>query len=154
IEHLTQLATALNDHGIQALVLHGALPRTERDRVRSELSAPQPGPLAVLAIDKVAGEGRDAPRLDTMFLARPISFKGRVTQQVGRIRRDTKANNKDLVEVHDYLDAQVRLLGGMHHNRGRILAHRGFARPPPPSRGQADAGQPAAKAPLPTASSP
>ncbi|MQA97392.1 MAG: helicase [Streptosporangiales bacterium] len=157
IEHLNQLATALNEHGIEALVLHGALPKTERDRVRGELSAPRSGPLAVLAIDKVAGEGLDAPRLDTPFLASPISFKGRVIQQVGRIMRDTQANNKSLVEVHDYLDEQVPLLERMHHKRRRILARRGFTLTAPPGLGQADAGQaaaPPAEAPLPTASSP
>lgn len=157
LEHLSQLATALNEHGIEALVLHGALPKTERDRVRGELSTPRSGPLAVLAIDKVAGEGLDAPRLDTLFLASPISFKGRVIQQVGRIMRDTQANNKNLVEVHDYLDEQVPLLERMHHKRRRILARRGFTLTPPPSRGQVDVGQPAVpptETPLPTASSP
>lgn len=89
IEHLNQLADTLKEHGIEALVLHGALPKAERDRVCSELSDIRPGPLVVLAIDKVAGEGLDAPRLDTLFLTSPISFKGRVIQQVGWLMRNT-----------------------------------------------------------------
>jgi hypothetical protein len=71
--------------------------------------------------------------------------------------RDTQANNKNLVEVHDYLDAQIPLLERMHHKRRRILARRDFTLAPPPSHGHTDAGQPAvspAEAPLPTASSP
>jgi hypothetical protein len=127
--HLNQLTALLKKHRVESLVLHGGLPKSQRDRVRGELSAPRSGPLAVLAIDKVAGEGLDAPRLDTLFLASPISFKGRVIQQVGRIMRDTQANNKNLVEVHDYLDEKVPLLERMHHKRRRILARRGFTLP-------------------------
>ncbi|WP_412075660.1 TOTE conflict system archaeo-eukaryotic primase domain-containing protein [Streptomyces xanthophaeus] len=77
IEHLHQLACELKEHGIDALLLHGGLPTTDRDRVRAELSGARTSPLALLAIDKVAGEGLDAPVLDTLFLASPISFKGR-----------------------------------------------------------------------------
>jgi superfamily II DNA or RNA helicase len=153
IEHLNQLADALKEHGIEALVLHGALPRTERDRVRSALSAARPGPLVVLAIDKVAGEGLDAPRLDTLFLTSPISFKGRVIQQVGRLMRNTPANHKTLVEVHDYLDGQVPLLERMQR-----LARRGFTLTDPNQPNHSpDAGEPAApqdEASAPAASSP
>jgi superfamily II DNA or RNA helicase len=70
IEHLNQLAAALKKRHIEALVLHGALPKTERDHIRGELSAPHPGPLAVLAIDKVAGEGLDA-HVSRMICLRP-----------------------------------------------------------------------------------
>jgi hypothetical protein len=156
IEHLNQLATALKKHHIKALVLHGALPKTERDHVRSELSAPHPGPLAVLAIDKVAGEGLDAPRLDTLFLASPISFKGRVIQQVGRIMRDTQASNKNLVEVHDYLDEQVPLLERMHHKRRRILTRRGFTLVAPPGQGPQtnESASPPDRTAIPASSSP
>jgi superfamily II DNA or RNA helicase len=125
IEHINQLTGALTGGGITPLLLHGALPTAERGQVRRQLSAASRGPLVVVAIDKVAGEGFDVPVLDTLFLASPISFKGRVIQQVGRIMRDTQARKRD-VEVHDYLDLEVPLLERMHHKRRRILRKRGF----------------------------
>ncbi|MEV1179589.1 DEAD/DEAH box helicase, partial [Nonomuraea sp. NPDC049784] len=125
VEHVKQLSGALTELGVAPLILHGALPAPERGRVRKELSAASSGPLVVVAIDKVAGEGFDAPILDTLFLASPISFKGRVIQQVGRIMRDTEARKRD-VEVHDYLDLEVPMLERMHHKRRRILDRRGF----------------------------
>ena len=40
-------------------------------------------------MSQVAGEGIDLPALDTLVLAAPVSFRGVVIQQVGRVTRDT-----------------------------------------------------------------
>ncbi|WP_194924919.1 Lsr2 family DNA-binding protein [Catenulispora pinisilvae] len=137
VEHLTAVAAALTGHGVPALQLHGGLRPAERARarVRAAMSPHSPGPLVVLTIDKIAGEGLDAG-LDTLFLMNPVSFRGRVIQQVGRVMRT--GPDKTGVEVHDYLDAVVPRLERSHRKRRRLLERLGFtttsAPPPGPSR--------------------
>lgn len=66
----------------------------------------------------------------------PVTFRGRVIQQVGRIMRT--GPDKTGIEVHDYLDAAVPRLERSHHKRRRLLEKHGFttASTPPPGRSQ------------------
>jgi hypothetical protein len=79
----------------------------------SEASADRP--LTIVATGRYIGEGFDEPRLDTLFLAMPISWKGTLQQYAGRLHR--LYEGKKEVIVYDYVDVHVRMLEKMYHNR-------------------------------------
>lgn len=137
IEHLHRLYEALQSYGVTPMLLHGGLTPAERTAVRTVLDTDDGTPLVLLAIDKVAGQGFDAPRLDALPLASPVKFKGKSIQQVGRVMRQLETG-KDDIEVHDYLDSEVSRLENMHHYRRRILERKGFTTRTAPPRHSTD----------------
>ena len=69
----------------------------------------------IVATGKYVGEGFDEPRLDTLFLAAPISWKGTLQQYTGRLHRAFPG--KEDVIVYDYVDVHVKMLEKMYHKR-------------------------------------
>lgn len=60
-------------------------------------------------------EGFDDARLDTLLLAMPISWRGTLQQYVGRLHR--LHEGKKEVQVYDYADVLVPMLGRMYKKR-------------------------------------
>jgi len=87
-----------------------------------EISPEQP--LTLLATGKYIGEGFDEPRLDTLFLAMPISWKGTVQQYAGRLHR--LFDGKENVQIYDYVDSQARVFSKMYHKRLAGYASLGY----------------------------
>jgi superfamily II DNA or RNA helicase len=124
--HVEVLAQRLRDLRHEPHVLHASRKARELKEILALLADP-PGdgpPLLIVATDKYVGEGYDCPRLDTLFLAHPVSFKGSMVQYVGRILR--QCPGKSTVEVHDYVDAEVGVLAAMWRKRSRSYAQLGF----------------------------
>ena len=108
VGHLQTLAALLAD-AHEPLVLQGGMPAKERRAVVERLSDAKNGNgVLVLGTTPFVGEGFDAPALDTVFLAAPISFDGLLMQCAGRVVRP--APGKTVAEVHDYHDPLVPLL--------------------------------------------
>jgi superfamily II DNA or RNA helicase len=61
------------------------------------------------------GEGFDDARLDTLFLAMPVSWKGTLVQYAGRLHR-LFAGKKE-VRIYDYVDKKVPMLMRMYEKR-------------------------------------
>ena len=115
-EHLSHFATKL--HGVvkNVLVLRGGMGRLQRRAAAEALASIEPSDQRViLATGSYIGEGFDDARLDTLFLAMPISWKGTLQQYVGRLHR--LCESKRIVRVYDYVDAYVPMLARMYERR-------------------------------------
>ena len=124
-EHLVRVADSLRGRGVEPLVLRGGIGKKAHNAIVSTLSGVLAGEgVAVVATGSYLGEGFDCPPLDTLFLAFPIAFKGRLVQYVGRVLRP--ADRKASVEVHDYIDLAVPVLERMHAKRLPVFAALGF----------------------------
>jgi superfamily II DNA or RNA helicase len=69
----------------------------------------------IIATGKYIGEGFDDQRLDTLFLAMPVSWKGTLQQYAGRLHRNN--GNKKKVVIYDYVDDKVPMLLKMYNKR-------------------------------------
>jgi superfamily II DNA or RNA helicase len=99
----------------------------ERRRVTERLaSIPESEERLVLATGRYIGEGFDDARLDTLFLALPVSWKGTLVQYAGRLHRPHPAKTE--VRIFDYVDRGVPMLERMFERRLRGYRAIGYAR--------------------------
>jgi superfamily II DNA or RNA helicase len=144
-EHCQLLANALRARGASPLALDGGLGKRAQKAIIGQIENTPPGePLIVVATGQYLGEGFDCPQLDTLFLAFPVSFKGRLVQYTGRLMRTNQG--KTTARVYDYADTRVPVLRAMHNRRLKTYKTLGF------TRKQAPAEASASQLPVPTLS--
>jgi superfamily II DNA or RNA helicase len=114
-DHLERLRGCLEGSVPNLVVLRGGMSSGERRAADAAMQACNDGARLVLATGRYLGEGFDDPRLDTLFLTMPISWKGTLAQYVGRLHREHR--DKSEVVVHDYVDAAVPALTRMAAKR-------------------------------------
>ena len=130
-EHLETLRQLLEGRVRHLVVLRGGMGRREAAAARARLAAIlQAEDRILLATGSYLGEGFDDARLDTLLLALPISWKGRVTQYVGRLHR--LCEGKTEVRVYDYFDGNVELFRRMFNRRCRGYKALGYSIELPP----------------------
>jgi very-short-patch-repair endonuclease len=139
VEHLQQLAQYLSGKVPCLTVLQGGMGRKELQRATVQMAASPANPqLVLLSTGKYIGEGFDDSRLDTLFLALPVSWRGTIAQYVGRLHR--VHDGKHEVRVYDYADLNVPMLAKMFDRRCEGYAAVGYTIQVP---GSAVAGWPA-----------
>ncbi len=122
-EHLAILQEMLKPHIENLGVLCGGIGIKERRKIFDKLSSSDVSK-AILATGAYLGEGFDDPRLDTLFIAMPIAFKGKVIQYAGRLHR--KYHTKTDIRIYDYVDRKVSVLAAMYKKRLRAYRTMGY----------------------------
>ena len=124
-EHCQLFADRLIQRGKVPFLLTGALGKKQRASILKSIENTSPQKeLLVIATGQYLGEGFDCPRIDTLFLAFPVSFKGKIVQYVGRALRNYRG--KSSVRVYDYFDAKMPILSKMHFRRLKTYKALGF----------------------------
>jgi superfamily II DNA or RNA helicase len=115
-EHLQYFAGRLSSIAKHVFVLKGGMGTKQRRETAEAIAAvPENESRLILATGSYIGEGFDDARLDTLFLAMPISWKGTLQQYAGRLHR--LHDNKRVVQVYDYVDDGVLMLARMYERR-------------------------------------
>ena len=98
--------------------------KKQRVKLAKQISdIPVDQPRLIVATGRYLGEGFDDERLDTLFLALPISWRGTLTQYAGRLHR-LNTTKKEVI-IFDYVDFDIPVLAKMYaRRRGWIQVNR------------------------------
>ena len=114
--HLEILATTLRAHLPHVITLLGGMGRKQLTAALDQLSTiPTDQPRVLIATGRFLGEGFDDPRLDTLFLTMPVSWRGTIAQYAGRLHR--LHTDKKVVQIYDYADLEIPMLSRMFDRR-------------------------------------
>ena len=134
--HVRLLAEMISPYTDHVITLVGADSAKEKRLAMEELQTiPVSDTLVIVATGKYIGEGFDFPRLDSLFLVLPISWKGNVAQYAGRLHREYEGKHD--VCIYDYVDIRVPLCDSMYRKRLKGYASVGYGVLKPFSGGDA-----------------
>ncbi|MBM4136270.1 MAG: restriction endonuclease subunit R [Nitrospira sp.] len=124
-EHLEILRQKLQDSVRHLVILQGGMKSGIRKEMIAKLTnVPDDEGRLILATGSYIGEGFDDPRLDTLFLAMPFSFKGKMVQYAGRLHRHYKGKSE--VRIYDYVDNNMSVLQRMYKRRLKAYKALGY----------------------------
>ena len=125
-DHAHRLAERLGRLARNVVFLHGGMGAKQRRAVMQRLEEiPDTEERVLVATARYIGEGFDDARLDTLFLAMPVAWRGTLAQYVGRLHRLHPAKREVL--VYDYVDETVPALQRMTEKRIRGYRSLGYS---------------------------
>ena len=124
-EQAKRLYENLQEEADYVFLLYGNNTDKVNKEIREKIKlVPRNRSMLLIATGQKIGEGFDCPRLDTLMLAAPVSFPGRLEQYVGRLNRDYP--EKKEVIVYDYIDSHMYYFNKMYVKRLRTYKKIGF----------------------------
>lgn len=124
-EHSEKLYERLKDYANHVFLMTGNNSKKEHRKILEWLYAiDEKETLILVATGSLIGEGFDYPRLDTLFMAMPVSFESIVTQYAGRLNRDYVG--KENVIVYDYVDSHIPMFDNMYAKRLKAYKQIGY----------------------------
>ncbi|WP_245720504.1 DEAD/DEAH box helicase [Nocardia uniformis] len=130
VDHVDALAQQLKAASCNdIIVLRGGMKARERQAITESIATRRADGSSLLLVGtgSYIGEGFDCPALDTLFLAAPVSFKGRLVQYAGRITRAHPG--KATATVHDYHDVLTPVIASSLRKRAPGYTELGFPDP-------------------------
>ena len=125
VEHAEKLSAKLNQYADRLILLTGSNGTKARRAQVDELNAVKESEsLILVGTGSLLGEGFDYPRLDTLFMATPVSGENVVEQYVGRLNRDY--DGKKNVIVYDYVDSHIPKFDKMYAARLKAYKKIGY----------------------------
>ena len=125
VDHANKLSERLKKYADRLILLTGANGTKARRAQVEELSKVDDSEsLILVGTGSLLGEGFDFPRLDTLFMATPVSGENVVEQYVGRLNRDY--DGKENVIVYDYVDSHIPKFDKMYAARLKAYKKIGY----------------------------
>ena len=124
-EHAERFYEQLKDSADHVFLYLGTMKKKEQKQLRTGLLSVTPEEsLILIATGQLIGEGFDFPRLDTLFLATPVAWKGVVEQYAGRLNRDYEGKQDAI--IYDYVDSHIPMFDNMYGKRLKAYKQIGY----------------------------
>ena len=125
VDHAKKLSERLKTYADRLILLTGANgTKVRRAQVKELNEVDDSDSLILVGTGSLLGEGFDFPRLDTLFMATPVSGENVVEQYVGRLNRDY--DGKENVIVYDYVDSHIPKFDKMYAARLKAYKKIGY----------------------------
>lgn len=124
-DHSEKLYERLKAYADHVFLMTGNNSKKEHKKILEQMhQVDKAESLILIATGSLVGEGFDFPRLDTLFMATPVSFRGVVEQYAGRLNRDYAG--KENVIIYDYVDNHITMFNNMYMKRLKAYKQIGY----------------------------
>lgn len=124
-DHSERLYEKIKNFTDRAFIMTGNNSKKDHKKICEQLqTVSSEESLVLVATGSLIGEGFNFPRLDTLIMATPVSFRSVVEQYAGRLNRDY--NGKKDIVIYDYVDSHISMFNKMYAKRLKAYDQIGY----------------------------